>query len=1486
MIKVKIVPWKEVYNLKHTSTRWELALDSEFESIIDTREEDIHLNYYSNDIDVPLGTVYYLRAIRIINNGEQTVTSSTILIDAEDTIRSNVILEQELKVDTPSVYVNPEDVKTKDVITVNTSEFRANNDQHAYTSYILEDNLNDVLWCSLYNKTDLTSIDIPNMNQPYFNKSKLTFKVIHGSKLGVESKIGNVSLYFKNVNFELINNLTNVKALQDLTLKFKKLDPNKRLGIQKIEIFYESSDDPIATYTDVTEDNAMINWWVLRYDLTLRMVIHAVDLSENLITLEKMIKVETYKNQIVPNPDLKYQQLLSNYYTSDEANSTDFYIPNNFVSNYVHNGYIPIPKQGTDTKLYGYEVNDEFKLKNMGEIPGIVIENDTTKEGMYIKRINNDLLLISHTETVNGNKQHVMLYYTHIPATGSYELVKKAVIENEEYGLGYTNALVQYDNKYIYYIPYQTDMLKCIDLESLGVSTITEDLPYIKTIKDTEINNPGAKKISPVMLRLSDDRLLIMGGYTPNGTTFDHKTQTFAESIFWENITYIGNSLTGGNLINGDGIIVKKENVERSPDEDQDSIYNDTDFVVVESLEEIYNDVNNDDKMGETIFTTDLDEYEILAGEDLEIVLTNNFTSTDIRQYYIVYDKSVFRLESKELNKITFHCLTHATTGKKKIRLIASKDQIFDPNTFLHYNSFVNKVVMKDIWVNVESKELEETPDDDNKISYNDPNTPASEAEHIYILGKKYGYNSLELELKVYKDPVIRLPIESLNVDFDYIELIKENVVDGTMDVNLVPINKDLFEIQISNITAYNDTRLTLKNKLREAEFITIKFVFIDDLINGIPKKPIITRDDVDYENFSVLSYFDLITYNFDINTDYVDPVFTYNKTDYCDINIGSGLNKFKISLKTKRVFPLFISNLENGIYSNTFIYINSVDAVPKLNIGNPVNFVINSTIKANIVNDLSGYTITEVPTADDIEITAKTEGLSATLLDVEVVGRDYLNITVKDRLGSGSFSLSFKNKADGSTKISTFMFTTYEEESYPDGYNWTFDDYESGTNNETIFLLPGSLNTFDYTNSGNPTELVFKDNTTLFDTQLSTTDMTRPTLVVKQEQDIATEDVSLKFLNAANLEITRLTKRVKIVPMIFYAKNSIVGDTPIDTYNFTVQHNQEKTFFIYPVMPDGYSLTSIKIESLEKYEDIKYYLKNVEENLYELVINTIVDSEDNKEYKFFVNYTYANSNGNTIETITKDNSQVFTITSKYYVEDVYINIPNNRITMYAGDTKKLSIDTNTTAIKLTPGESNLIEVNNEDLTITALKESTASLIVECGRPDQVSKLEMVYIDILKPKDDSSFEQGYVTILPDVIKTFPGSGQELTIKTNAENVTITVENTNIATFDSIKNMVVGKAEGNTRLKVVFSGTNIKGGTKYFDIQVFKAPEGDPDILYYDSFNHVLLPTMIQFQSGYPTSMLYDRSGRVVLSKYENVLLEGQQVTRTRYTTFY
>ena len=1485
MIKVKIAPWKEVFGLKNTSTIWELALDREITNIVHTKEETIHLNYYSSDVDVPLGTVYYLRATRILNNGEQSVKSSVIEIQAGDTERSNVILEEDLKVDTPSVYLKANDIKTEDYIRVTTSEFRSNNDQHAYTHWFLEDTLNNVLWCSLYDNQNLTSINIPNINQPYASKSKLTFKAIHGTKLGVESKVGNISVFFKNVNFELINNLTNVKALQDLQLKFKRIDPNKGLGITRIEIFQEVSDTPPATYTDITENNTIINWWLLRFDLNVRMVIHAIDINGDKITIEKLIKVESYKNLTVPNPDLKYQKLLYNYYTTDEANDPAFYIPNNFISNYTHNGYIGIPKNGADKKLYAYELNDENKLKRVGEIPGITIENDLTKEGMFIKRINNDLLLISHTETVNRNKQHVMLWYTHMTNTGEYKELKRTVIENEEYGLGYTNALIQYDNKYIYYIPYQSDSLKQIDLEALSINTITENIPYVKNIKEQDINNLNAKKVTPIMLRLEDDRILIIGGYTPNGTIFDHKTQTFVESIFWENITYIGNELTAGNLINGDGIVVKKENVERDPNEDQDLIYNDSDFVLVESLEEVYNTVNEDTSIPETSFSTDLDEYEVLTGNDLNIILTHNFTSTDTRQYYVVYDKSVFRLDNKELNKITFHCLSNTIKGRKKVRIVASKDQIFDQETFSHYNNFTHNVVIKDIWINVENKEniiIEE----DNKIAYNDVDTPASEAEHIYILGKKYNYNSTQLDLQVYKDPIIRLPIESLNVGFDHIELVKENYIDGTMDIKLVSINDDLFEIQISNITNYYDLRLTLRNKLREAEFVTIKFIFIEDLINGIPDKPIINRDNLAFNNFSVLSFFDLTNYNFDVRTEYRDPRFIVNKSNYCSFINGNGINKYKISLKVKKIFPVYITNLPDGVYSNSFVYINSVSAVPELNIGNPINLIVNTDVTAEIMNDLTGYIFNTENKNDDILISTNIDAISATFIDLTVLDKKHIFIKVKDRLGTGTFSVTFKNKADGSIKRTTFNFTVYNQESHPSGYEWTFVDYKSNMNNENIYLLPNSTNTFEYVNKSVNVRLSFKDDTKLFDTIASSTNKNDSKLVVKPYNDIGKEDVSLVFYNRSDIEVTRLTKRVNIVPMMFYAKNNIVGDQPIDIYPFTIQHNIEKSFFIYPKIPNGYSLTSIRLEAIEEYNDIKYYINNIENNLYEITFTSILNTEENKEFKFFINYTYANSNGNIVHTITKDNSQVMTVTSKYYMEDVYINIPNNRITMYVGDVKEINIDTNSDAIKLTAGESSLLQVDNNNRTITALKESTASLIIESGRPDQVPKLEMMYIDILKAKDDSNFEQGYVYIVPDDIKVFPGTGQEININTNAANLNITVEDTRIATYDSIRKMVIGKTKGTTRLKVVFSGDGIKGGTKYFNIEVFGLPEGDPDILYYDSFNHELLPTKLKFTTGYPKSMLFDRSGRVVLSKYETINNSGVQNIRTHYTVFY
>lgn len=1488
MIKVKLKDWVEVYGLKNTSTTWKLATDPDFNNVIYSITDKVHLSYFSYDLDVPLGVTYYLKAIRELNNGESEVTSQTIAIEADNNVRDNVILEKDLLIDEPSVYVNIEQINNDDIINVSCSDFRANGDQHAYTHWTMEDANGKILWKSLYDRSNLTSIDIPNLGQPYSVKSKLVFRAVHGSKVGMESKIGNFTVFIKNVNFEIIGELSQVKPLKDLVLTFKKIKANKRLGISYVEIIDDSTEAIMKKYTDFG-DKLTINWWMLRYGVKLKMRIHCLDNYDNLTTINKFITVSKYGNDIVKDENYKYSKEFDNFFSSDYNITPDFYIPNNFTSEPMHNGYMGIPKRGKDkTKIYAYDLVEDGRLILKEEMTNIEILGDETKEGMLIKRVNDDLLMISHTRTGDDNiAKHEMLFYKHQPVDGKYRLLKQFYVNEEVLGLGYNNSVVQIDAKTLIYVVPKTDSMKKIDLDMFTIEYITKDIPYIET-KDEAAKD---RIISPTAVRLDNGRILLAGGYSNNTAMYDPWTNKFQESIVWEQETYMANPLVAMPLINGDSIIMKKENATRSMADRIANINNVKNNIVVESLREVYDNVNKDKNMGETIFKTDLNKYEILTGINLEITLSNNFEdNTDIRQYYIVYDSNVFRLDTRTTDKLIFHVLTHSDPGEYGIKLVASKDQLFDQNTYYHTKSFTNKVVEIDLIINVEDKDKQEVTEDETGtvIGYY-KDFDLTESEHLYILGNKINYKSENIYLKCYKEDILKLPIEIINLRFEDLEFKYDNNIKGKLTLNINKRIDTMFTIEISNILVDENFVITIANKLKNAEFTTIYFEFIETPVKGLPKKAKLIRNNVEYDNYETLSFFDLTRYNLSITDNIKSPNVVLNNDKFGTMVSGSSKFEYLLNLQKKGLSLLFINHpgYPSDVYNNTFYYINSVDAVPNLPIANPnVILKLGNTITAKLLNSYNGYDPNSEK--DGINITIEQNNLSKNLALVTYINNN-LTIVTNDKLGSGVFKINVTNKADKAYKSSTFNFTIYEEDSYPIGLTCMLPGSKTGGNNEKIFLLPGSNNKVEYIETGNKVAFDLPRGS-IFNVDITNNSLTKePVLSLISNRDLGKDTAFFKYFNSSNIAIASLQKNIVMVPVVFYVRDTFLGDILVDNYEFKLENGSEERFKIIPKMNKGYRVVTIKITPNKTYLDTKFYIEKIEDdpdNAYLFVISNN-KSEDDKTYSFRIEYTYVNEGPNDILMVTEEYQQNIIVNSTYYKPKAYVNTTPTKFTLQEKEMKKLSITTNADNVKITSLTPALLSVDNKDNSVTGIKAGEASVLIEAGGPNFVHNQETIYIDVITPKPEVQKPQGELEMIPEEVKLFVGTKFKPSFTTTADKLDITMEDPTIASYDDITKDIVGKKIGITRLKAKFSGNKILGGTKYFTIKVLEKPDRDPDILYYDSFNHELTKTNAYFTTVWFSSLIMSASGKVIVANYTKIKKKDKDefIYRTYYTLF-
>lgn len=1512
MIITKIRDWVPTNGLIHTSSIWELALDANFENIIYTKEDDINISFFQYDIDVPVDTTYYLRQRKIMNNGEQEIISQTIEIKGTETTRENVILPRDMFIAHPTVYVDEAAIEKEDEVKVTTSEFKANDGYHAYTHWIVLDALGKVLYCSLYDKENLTSIMVPNTGQELGIKTKLTFRAIHGTNLGLESKPGNHTVVNNTTNFEITTNLNNVFAYQDLVVKFKKITSKVRLGIYSIDVYYGSTFSTSKRYyVDENTNSFTINWWLLKHGAELKMHIKCADLYDNIVTIKKKISVATLENQIIKDSSYQYSKILGGWANSDPVNSKDFFIPNGFYSEPLHNNYIPLVKKGSD-KLHYYKLTDSDLLEYVGEFNGITVPaDDSMKEGMHIRRFNQDVVIISRLKVKESKENtsiiHQLDFYKYNIEDDNYILFKELEIPDESKALGWTNSIVQIAKNRLLYIPICTNTIntrdvakiRAIDTDSYVVETVCEDIPYLQPENVSSVTGQfedGNVK-TPVLIYLGDGRLLIAGGYSSTCVTYDYANNTFQQSITWEYDSFIGNQLHSTFLNNGDSLLFLTEKEDRGISESQDNISKSNTVTVSKDLESIFNDVNSNSKMSNTVVRFDQTKHIVKVGDDFKVDFVTNFGTFDTDQILVIYDSDAFRLDEKTVLGLTFRALSRAATGKYTIKVIMSKNQKFNQTTYQPTVDFTHTVVTQDISVELISEtiiEAEEYVDESGQLGQN---TSSSAKEVLVLLGQTYNYGAGEVELKCYRETEINIPFETVNCVYDDLEFETTDLIAGQGEIKFSKINTNMGLITIKNYILASNPVIGIYNRLRRSKFIDLTISLVDIPKSGLPVKPsILDSNGKSLPNMSVLSYTEVSRYNFKTDENTAKPVFLVNRTELGNVVTLTTAFNYLFSVKGKGFTYLYITSEKfvNDIYSNRFYLINNVDLIPKLDIANSDNSIdlVHSSVKTtNFVNDLSGY----LNAGDDrsYEVFIEQEKASKELLQITVKGFT-LYLSTTNKTGYNTFKVGLRNKSDGISKMSTFSFTVYANEVFPASMQCKFLDSTTGLNNETLWFNPGTSNPFTYTKTGNDVVLDIPDNS-FFEKEktIETLTSVSPQLILKGDTDLGNADIKFIFKNANGGNASTLTKHIKMSPIIFYVDDRFDGLVLANNFGFTVVNGEYSEYKIKIQAQSGYSVTSIKLVPIENTDTtgLKYSIRESSDadavGEYNLKLEPPTGKTD-RTYKFRIQYTYTNSNGNILASFTDSDYQNITVKAVYYKREAYLHIQENNFSMKVGETKKLNILTNADKLDYTIGQSELIELDKINQTVTALKAGRASIIIAGGSEEQVSEQDTLFIDIEEKEATPDKDEGYCIVNPSPINLYVGLRTSINIETDGDGYSVTSKNKSVAAWDNLTKQVIGLSVGETSLMVKYWGTNIKGGYVEVKVNIKATPDGDPSVLYFDSFNHALIKTDITLsENSYPKSVLRDHSGKTILSLYrqknKNNASDGYE---TIYAVFY
>ena len=532
MISVSLKKWVVIGGIDHVKTDWELATDDEFLNIIDSKTtEDVDLNLYQSNYNVPLGVKYFLRAKRYFNNNTDTGWLDTIEIVTNRNEYSRMMLRESIEIDQPILYVNIDEYRDENLsFKVKSSAYRANNSEHLYSHWVVTDYQDNLLFSSLNDDVNLLSIDIPK-NINIEDRNNLKIMCVHVSVEGIESKPGVYLLNLEDYNFEIVTDLSNVSPLLDIEIKIAAIDNSKPMLIDKIEIVNVVTKEVVLTPM-IVGDKIKVPWYILKIGTVLDIYIYGRDLRASYNTYIKRLTVSKYMKDNY-NPEIEYIRTYTDY-----RKDVDLIIPNFVTSEFIVNDNLLVPIKGSD-KVHLIASSGNV-LRNTGKIAKGMSLLNTNNIYTYLKRFNGYMVLVDTLDTYGKPMFMVYRYNVH---SDDFTLIHSKIRNDEFIPLGKTNAILQISTEKFMYIPVGSNKLMEYD------------------IIENEINELGEIPLqnftNGFIIRINSDKYMISGGDGYVTTRYSVKEKKFENFISLDNREFIGTEVKTYELMNRDTIVMK-----------------------------------------------------------------------------------------------------------------------------------------------------------------------------------------------------------------------------------------------------------------------------------------------------------------------------------------------------------------------------------------------------------------------------------------------------------------------------------------------------------------------------------------------------------------------------------------------------------------------------------------------------------------------------------------------------------------------------------------------------------------------------------------------------------------------------------------------------------------------------------------------------------------------------------------------------------------
>lgn len=530
-IVVNLEPWPDDSPVRHDSTKF-IVLDG---NKTEVTSETTTSMVFVKEIDIPIGSTYYVVAERQFSLKDSNYDISNINYRSEEFVISNneaeisnMLLAKDITIETPYIFVDRNDIINGDTnsFIINSSKYKGVGDGHSHTHWILKYN-GEIIFRSIKDRINKTSIEISKdvvSNLPSFE-----VYCTHCSN-NIESSIGKLKLTLNTLNFELINNITSLVST-GTKLIIKRISTSKPLGLTKIVIKHQDEVIKIIETDPLLEDdfNYIISSTILEIKRDMIVELYGNDNTGELG--RKVYKIDMldnlYNNDSI-NTDVKYDMKL-------ESISFEGSLPV-LVTDSFRN-YIFVPK---NNMLEVHNVSEDGSLTYNKGIQALSL-GIVSMENMFIKYTDDNYLIVDVKLGASDGDHPRFIVFKHDVYKDTFTITNILDRQDELYPLGFNNAVEFLGNGDFIYSIYGSNEMK-------KVNYLTGTIVNTKPIPETEID--GA-----MIMKMLDNNILVLSNKTHKSYIYNIEENNYRSAMSIPFNQIINKDLKKVDLANGDKVL-------------------------------------------------------------------------------------------------------------------------------------------------------------------------------------------------------------------------------------------------------------------------------------------------------------------------------------------------------------------------------------------------------------------------------------------------------------------------------------------------------------------------------------------------------------------------------------------------------------------------------------------------------------------------------------------------------------------------------------------------------------------------------------------------------------------------------------------------------------------------------------------------------------------------------------------------------------------